>query len=69
MADTFVMSPWVYFLAMLAIAWHGLTYKDADGERPAVHLLFGLMALAFAVRFLFVDILGLPVWGIEPVHG
>jgi len=62
------MSPWIYFLVTLGIAWHGLTYKDADGDRPSAHLLFGLMALAFAMRFLFVDILGLPILGAQPIH-
>lgn len=63
------MSAWVYFLVTLAIAWHGITYKDANGEHPSVHLLFGLMALAFALRFLFVDIMGLPILGAAPIHG
>ncbi|MBK5937304.1 MAG: hypothetical protein LLP51_07655 [Halorhodospira halophila] len=61
------MSPWIYFLVTLAIAWHGLTYKDPDGDHPTVHLLFGCIALIFAMRFLFVDILGLPILGVAPL--
>lgn len=39
-----------------AIAWHGLTYKDADDQRPFVHLLFGCIALLYAFRILFSEI-------------
>ena len=63
------MSPWIYFLVTLAIAWHGLTYKDPNGDHPTVHLLFGCIALIFAMRFLFVDILGLPILGVTPLGG
>ncbi len=63
------MSPWIYFLVTLAIAWHGLTYKDPNGDHPTVHLLFGCIALIFAMRFLFVDILGLPILGVTPLDG
>lgn len=61
------MSPWIYFLVTAAIAWHGITYRDANGNRTAGHLLFGCIALSFSLRFLFVDILGLPIWGIPPL--
>ncbi|MGI9406945.1 MAG: hypothetical protein ACR2O4_11305 [Hyphomicrobiaceae bacterium] len=58
------MSPlvvsWICVIATGAVAFHGLTYRDARGERPIVHLLFGAIALLFCLRFLFVDILG--VW-------
>ncbi|MFP4129903.1 MAG: hypothetical protein ACLFSJ_04100 [Halorhodospira sp.] len=63
------MSPWIYFLVTLAIAWHGLTYTDDNGDHPSVHLLFGCIALIFSLRFLFVDIMGLPVWGVPPLSG
>lgn len=48
---------WVFVIVTGAVALHGLTYRDADGERPWVHLLFGSIALLFCVRVLFVDIL------------
>ncbi len=61
------MSPWIYFLATAAIAWHGITYRSAEGETSPGHLLFGCIALSFSLRFLFVDIMGLPIWGITPL--
>lgn len=42
-----------------AIAFHGLTYRDANGDRPWVHLLFGSIALMFFFRTLLHDILGI----------
>lgn len=39
------------------VALHGLTYKDADGQRPLAHLLFGAIALLYAGKFLFGEIL------------
>lgn len=51
---------WLMILGTGAVAVHGLTYRDADGERPWVHLLFGGIALVFFLRTLFHDILG--VW-------
>jgi hypothetical protein len=41
------------------IAWHGLTYRDKDGERPLVHLLFGAIALLYCLWVLGSDILHL----------
>lgn len=39
------------------VALHGLTYKDANGQRPLAHLLFGAIALLYAAKFLFGEIL------------
>ena len=39
------------------IAWHGITYRDEEGESDMVRLLFGCIALLFFVRVLFVDVL------------
>ena len=50
---------WILVLVTGAIAYHGLTYRDEDGEREFGHMLFGCIALLFCVRFLFDDILGL----------
>ena len=50
---------WAIVIVCSLIAWHGLTYRGKDGERPWVHLLFGSIALLFSVRTLFVDILHL----------
>ena len=49
---------WIAVLATAAIALHGLTFRDEQGEHPWVHLLFGAIALLFCLRFLLVDILG-----------
>ncbi len=40
------------------IAWHGLTFKDKDGKKDFVRLLFGSISLLFFLRVLFFDILG-----------
>ncbi len=57
------MSPivvtWICVIATGAVAFHGLTYRDARGERPIVHLLFGAIALMFCLRFLLLDVFGL----------
>lgn len=50
---------WILVVVTGIVAVHGLTYRDKDGERPWVHLLFGCIALIFCMRFLFSDILGL----------
>ena len=41
------------------VAYHGLTYRDEEGESDIGHLLFGAIALLFCLRILFVDILNL----------
>ena len=40
------------------IAWHGLTFRDYEGKKDFVRLLFGAIALLFCLRVLFFDILG-----------
>ena len=40
------------------IAWHGLTFKDSNGRRDFVRLLFGAIALLFCLKVFFFDILG-----------
>lgn len=49
----------VFVLVTGFIAYHGLTYRDDNGETEIGHLLFGAIALVFFIRVLFVDILGL----------
>ena len=39
------------------IAWHGLTFKDENGNKDFVRLLFGTISLLFCIRVLFSDIL------------
>ncbi len=50
---------WVFVFATGFVAYHGLTFRDGNGEKEWVHLLFGAIALLFCVRVLFSDILGL----------
>ncbi len=46
------------FLAVTGfIAYHGITYRDENGESDVGHLLFGCIALVFFLRVLLVDIL------------
>jgi hypothetical protein len=51
------MLDWVFVLVTGFIAYHGLTYRDEEGESDIGHLLFGAIALLFCLRALFVDIL------------
>ncbi len=53
------MLDWIFVLVTAAIAYHGLTYRDDNGETEIGHLLFGSIALLFCVRVLLVDILGI----------
>ncbi|HSA80620.1 MAG TPA: hypothetical protein VLE23_07335 [Geminicoccaceae bacterium] len=50
---------WFFVLVTGAVAYHGLTYRNADGDRDLVRTLFGCIALLFCLRVLFVDILEL----------
>lgn len=48
------------FLAVTAfIAWHGIRYRDEEGNTDFVRLLFGCIAAAFFFMVLFQDVLGL----------
>lgn len=49
----------VFLVVTGGIAYHGLTYRDADGNSDTVRLLFGCIALLFFFRVLFVDVMGL----------
>jgi hypothetical protein len=53
------MLDWIFVLVTAAIAYHGLTYRDDNGETELGHLLFGAIALLFCVRVLLVDIIHL----------
>ena len=55
MMDDFILNVMIV-LVLLVVAWHGLTTKDEAGQHPFVHLLFGSIALLFALRFLFLDV-------------
>lgn len=52
----------IVFLAVTGfVAYHGLTWRDDDGESDFVRLLFGAIAALFFFRVLLVDVL--QVWG------
>ena len=53
------MLDWIFVLVTGFIAYHGLTYRDDNGETEIGHLLFGAIAMLFCVRVLFVDIIGI----------
>lgn len=47
------------FLGVTAfIAWHGISYRDEEGNTDFVRMLFGCIAAAFFFMVLFQDVLG-----------
>lgn len=40
-----------------AIAWHGITFRDKEGESEWVHLFFGCIAAFYCIWVLFFHIL------------
>ena len=50
------MFDWFFVLVTAVIAFHGLTFRNEEGEGDFVRLLFGCIALLFCLRVLFVDI-------------
>ncbi len=50
---------WVFVVVTGLIAWHALTYRTKDGDRPLVHMLFGAIALLYCLWTLGKDILGI----------
>ena len=50
----------IIFLIITAfIAHHGITYKNSEGEKDFVRLLFGSIAATYFFLVLFKDVLGL----------
>lgn len=47
---------WGFVLVTAAVAFHGLTHRNPDGDRDLVRTLFGCIALLFCLRVLLVDI-------------
>lgn len=48
----------IFFVIVTAlVAWHGLTFKDKNGKKDFVRLLFGSISLLFCIRVLITDIL------------
>ena len=54
----------IIFLAITgAIAYHGIRYRDEEGNTDIVRLLFGCIAATFFYLVLFQDVLGVVRFG------
>ena len=51
----------IFLIVTAVVAYHGITWRDEDGQTDFVRLLFGAIALLFFFRVLFVDVF--KVWG------
>ena len=49
---------WVFLAVTGFVAWHGIRYRDAEGNTDFVRLLFGSIAAVFFFMVLFQDVLG-----------
>ena len=49
----------IFLIVTAVVAYHGLTWRDENGESDFVRLLFGAIALLFFFRVLLVDVLKL----------
>ena len=50
---------WIFVGVTAAVAYHGLTFRDPEGDSDWVRMLFGCIALVFFLRVLLVDVLGI----------
>ena len=46
----------LFVLITAFIAWHGLTFRDKEGNKDTVRLLFGAISLLFCLRVLFTEV-------------
>ncbi|MDA1090429.1 MAG: hypothetical protein O3A85_08980 [Proteobacteria bacterium] len=49
----------IFLIGTGAVAWHGIKFRDDNGDTEWVHLLFGCIAAVFFFGVLFQDVLGL----------
>jgi len=49
---------WVFLVVTGLVAWHGIRFRDAEGNTDFVRLLFGCIAAVFFFLVLFQDVLG-----------
>jgi hypothetical protein len=49
----------VFLIVTGFIAWHGIRFRDAEGNVDAVRLLFGCIAAVFFFMVLFQDVLNI----------
>ena len=47
----------LFLCATGAITWHGIKFRDENGDTEWVHLLFGCIAAVFFFGVLFQDVL------------
>lgn len=47
----------MFLVATGYIAWHGIRFRDKEGNTETVHLLFGCIAAIFFAMVLFQDVL------------
>ena len=47
----------LFVIVTALVAWHGLTFKDKNGKKDFVRLIFGSISLLFCIRVLITDIL------------
>lgn len=55
------LEPFINMMFLAAtgyIAWHGIRFRDKEGNAETVHLLFGCIAAIFFALVLFQDVLG-----------
>jgi len=50
---------WIFLAVTGFIAWHGIRFRDAEGNTDFVRLLFGCIAAVFFFMVLFKDVLGM----------
>ena len=60
-SDAATVTDFVFLAVTAAVAYHGLTWRDEEGQSDFVRLLYGSIALLFFFRVLLADVLGL--WG------
>ena len=48
----------LFVIITALIAWNGLSFRNAEGKKDFVRLLFGAISLLFCLRVFFFDILG-----------
>ena len=47
----------LFVLITAFIAWHGLTFRDENGNKDFIRLLFGAISLLFCLRVLLTEII------------
>ena len=49
---------WIFVIVTGFVAYHGLSYRNKEGEKDTIRLLFGCIALLYCIWAFFKDILG-----------